>query len=298
MAFDALGDRWSILTLRAVYDGHHTFTELRDSVGITDGVLAARLARLTGSGMLDRLQYHARPPRWQYHRSDIAVELWQAGIALWLWDQAWDSPSLDTQIRHVACGNIAAPAFGCASCGTLGVTTHDVQATVADGLPDELNLSSATRTVRLAALPYVDAVTLLGDHWSTAMLAVTLFGARSFSEYRAVLQRISTATLSERLRLFVVSGLLETAPGNGGRRKVYRMTQKSRDFFPVFAAMNEWAGRFADDTGLRFEHVHCGSELIPRFWCDHCHRVMDGPNTTFETIAPTVADPAQSRPNA
>ena len=45
-------------------------------------------------------------------------------------------------------------------------------------------MSSGTRAVRLAARPSVDSITLLGDHWSTALLAVTLFGARTFSEVR------------------------------------------------------------------------------------------------------------------
>lgn len=146
-------------------------------------------------------------------------------------------------------------------------------------------MSSGTRAVRLAARPSVDSITLLGDHWSTALLAVTLFGARTFSEVRTGLGRISSATLSERLHLFVAHGLMEPESGDGQRRKLYRLTPKSRDFFPVFAAVNDWSLRFADDSGLHFTHAGCGATLRPQFVCNVCGQPMCESTTHFEMAA-------------
>lgn len=114
LALDAIGDRWSLMTLRAVYEGHHTFTELRSAVGISDGVLATRLARLTEHGMLERVRYQVRPERWRYVRSDCTAALWQPGIALWLWDWRWERNATSTiRLLHTACGKAVVPVFGC-----------------------------------------------------------------------------------------------------------------------------------------------------------------------------------------
>ena len=45
-ALAVIGDRWSLLVLRATFRGIHRFSEIRDDLGIASNLLTTRLNRL------------------------------------------------------------------------------------------------------------------------------------------------------------------------------------------------------------------------------------------------------------
>lgn len=142
--------------------------------------------------------------------------------------------------------------------------------------------------MRLAARPTIDATALLGDGWSTALLGSALLGVRTFSELRATLGRISSATLSEKLQRFIANGLLVREPSYPpGGRAPYRPTPKALDFFPVFAALIEWAQGWGSETGMSFTHEQCERPLVPRYTCNSCNREMRRTTTLFVRSQPT-----------
>jgi DNA-binding HxlR family transcriptional regulator len=54
-ALDVVGERWSLLVVRELFDGPKRYTDLRDGIpGISTDVLAARLTSLEEDGVVTR----------------------------------------------------------------------------------------------------------------------------------------------------------------------------------------------------------------------------------------------------
>lgn len=63
---DPVGDWWSVLILRDVFDGFTRFEELEQNLRITPAMLTRRLRSLVEDELLERRQYSERPPRFEY----------------------------------------------------------------------------------------------------------------------------------------------------------------------------------------------------------------------------------------
>src|SRR6266540_1729237 len=64
---DVLGDRWTLLVVRDLMRRKRRFAELADSPErIPTNILADRLKRLVGLGVVESRQYSAHPPRAEY----------------------------------------------------------------------------------------------------------------------------------------------------------------------------------------------------------------------------------------
>src|SRR5882757_5276833 len=65
-SLERVGEWWSILILRDALHGFTRFEEFRESLDIAPNILTTRLAALVESGMLEKRQYSAHPPRFEY----------------------------------------------------------------------------------------------------------------------------------------------------------------------------------------------------------------------------------------
>jgi DNA-binding HxlR family transcriptional regulator len=65
-SLERVGEWWSILILRDALHGYRRFDEFRDSLGVAPNILTTRLAALVEAGMLEKRQYSAHPPRYEY----------------------------------------------------------------------------------------------------------------------------------------------------------------------------------------------------------------------------------------
>ena len=63
---ERVGEWWSILILRDALHGYTRFEEFRESLGVAPNILTTRLAALVEAGMLEKRQYSAHPPRFEY----------------------------------------------------------------------------------------------------------------------------------------------------------------------------------------------------------------------------------------
>jgi DNA-binding HxlR family transcriptional regulator len=61
-----VGEWWSILILRDAFYGLTRFDEFEKSLKIAPNMLTRRLAGLVEGGLMERRQYSARPPRYEY----------------------------------------------------------------------------------------------------------------------------------------------------------------------------------------------------------------------------------------
>src|SRR5947209_4862738 len=81
-ALEVVGERWTLLILRDVFLGLRRFDQLQASLGIARNVLTDRLNRLVDEGVLERVRYTERPPRYEYRLTPKGVELNVALAAL------------------------------------------------------------------------------------------------------------------------------------------------------------------------------------------------------------------------
>lgn len=117
---EIVGDRWSIVILRELFMGNRRFEEMQVQTGATPQMLASRLKKLEGDGMIERRPYSQRPTRNEYHLTDKGQAFYPVIIALRAWGEQWcKSPQEEPAITYVhkLCGED--PGFGsvCGNCG-------------------------------------------------------------------------------------------------------------------------------------------------------------------------------------
>lgn len=120
-ALEVIGERWSLLIVRAVMHGNRRFGEIQESLGIARNVLSARLQRLVDEEILERRAYQESPPRYEYFLTEKGLDLWPALIALLHWGDRY-SPSPEGPRRlivHKECGGAVSGRGICESCGKL-----------------------------------------------------------------------------------------------------------------------------------------------------------------------------------
>jgi DNA-binding HxlR family transcriptional regulator len=115
-ALDVLGERWSLLALREIGYGVHTFARIAGYTGASRDLLADRLRKLEAAGVIERRQYSEHPPRHEYHLTEAGKELFPVMLALSQWGDKWavDRPSL---IRRHSCGEPVQVDLVCHHCG-------------------------------------------------------------------------------------------------------------------------------------------------------------------------------------
>lgn len=73
---DLIGDKWTLLVIRDLFFGKTRYKEFQDSAeGIPSNILASRLKKLEQMGMVERVLYQERPPRYEYRLTDLGRSL-------------------------------------------------------------------------------------------------------------------------------------------------------------------------------------------------------------------------------
>jgi DNA-binding HxlR family transcriptional regulator len=127
-SLEVVGDWWTPLIVRDVAMGLSRFDELVEDLGISRNLLATRLGDLETNGILQRRQYHERPPRFEYALTKAGSELVPILLALNAWGDRWFPPpgGPPVQFRHRTCGHTITPTVSCSSCGER-VRTRDLE---------------------------------------------------------------------------------------------------------------------------------------------------------------------------
>jgi DNA-binding HxlR family transcriptional regulator len=120
-SLEVVGERWSLLIVRDVFNGNRRFGEMQASLGVARNVLAARLQRLVDEDILERRRYQRRPARYEYFLTEKGLDLWPTLIALLSWGDRY-SPSpggAPKVILHKVCGGQVSERGICESCGEV-----------------------------------------------------------------------------------------------------------------------------------------------------------------------------------
>ena len=88
-ALEAMGERWSFLILRGSFNGLKHFEEFQSELGIARNILANRLARLVGHGILARRPCPDDRRKIIYGLTDKGHALLPTMVALRQWGERW-----------------------------------------------------------------------------------------------------------------------------------------------------------------------------------------------------------------
>jgi DNA-binding HxlR family transcriptional regulator len=85
LTLEIVGERWTWLIVRDAFLGLARFAQFRDSLGIAPNILSDRLGRLVAEGILERVRYQERPPRYEYRLTEKGADLFTALNAVRQW---------------------------------------------------------------------------------------------------------------------------------------------------------------------------------------------------------------------
>lgn len=114
-----VGDRWSILIVRAALRGIRRFDDYAADLGIARPILTKRLQRLVEGGVMAKVRYQDHPPRYEYRLTPAGVALSPALVALIRWGEhhlADGDPTI--VLIHRTCGTELEQGFWCSTCAS------------------------------------------------------------------------------------------------------------------------------------------------------------------------------------
>jgi len=75
-ALDIVGDRWTLIVLRTIFAGRHRYGDLAEMPeAISSNILAERLERLEGYGLITKTPYQQNPVRYEYRLTRRGADL-------------------------------------------------------------------------------------------------------------------------------------------------------------------------------------------------------------------------------
>ena len=72
---ELVGAKWTLLVVRELMLDNHRFDKIVRFTGAPRDILTTRLRSLEAEGFVSRVQYEERPPRFEYHLTDLGRSL-------------------------------------------------------------------------------------------------------------------------------------------------------------------------------------------------------------------------------
>jgi DNA-binding HxlR family transcriptional regulator len=128
-----------------------------------------------------------------------------------------------------------------------------------------------------------EALAVLGDRWSLAIVASLLEGPLRFGALQEQLPAISPNVLSQRLRTLEARGVVVAAPySERPTRYTYELTSAGRELAGALRLLGDWGLRRLGSAAERPRHGACGTELEVRWYCPVCQRPVASPSDEDE----------------
>ena len=280
-ALDEIGDKWCLLILQEVFWGINTFNEILSNIGASRGVLTDRLNWLQEVGCLRKELVNGNVRRPAYHLTKKSLELYDNAMMAVRWERKYHSlPGLDKiEFVHQRCGKSFRAELLCRCCGAE-VCCRDVSYKPGPGAQNDERVIKIRRRSSKSIGDgfdghslYVNLIELLGDRWTSNIIALAYHGLRRFDEFQSELP-IATNIMSDRLKLLVNAGILYQHPhSQSPLRSEYHLTAKGEDLYPYFLTLlqwgNKWCGNGRGDPMLVI-HDSCGAPLSADVRCNQC----------------------------
>jgi DNA-binding HxlR family transcriptional regulator len=292
-ALDLIGDEWTLVILRFAAGGTRRYNEWLERLPISNAVLSNRLARLADEGIMEKVAYSTRPPRFEYRLTKRGRDTWPILLTTWAWELAWVPEHDETLPRmfHTKCDSVFAPVLTCASCRGP-VEPREVRTELGPSFSWERSVPTGSNRRRSGSPGrqpglFPQTMSLIGNRWSGALLGAAFLGAHRFKDFEQRLGAPPTM-VADRLRTFCDLGVLSPEPGQDRSDWLsYRLTDKGRAFFPVMMCAIDWGHRWfraPEGRALTFRHAVCTNTFTPRLACSACSSPLRGRDITQKTL--------------
>jgi DNA-binding HxlR family transcriptional regulator len=125
---ELLGDRWTLLVLRDIFNGIRRFDELSAHLGVARDVLTKRLGGLLDDGLVKRVPYQepGARTRYEYRLTDAGRDLRPILLALLDWGDKHRAgqDGVPARLFHADCGEPVHVEVRCAAGHEIGPRTH------------------------------------------------------------------------------------------------------------------------------------------------------------------------------
>lgn len=115
-----VGERWTILILRELFMGSKRFEEFQMYTDMSPHLLSTRLKGLETDGIVKRVQYQDRPPRFEYKLTAKGLDLFPLIVSLKAFGDKWGEYGVKdeeaVQMTHTSCGHSTVLKLKCAHC--------------------------------------------------------------------------------------------------------------------------------------------------------------------------------------
>jgi DNA-binding HxlR family transcriptional regulator len=123
-AVGIIGEKWTFLVLREVFNGVRRFGEMQRRTQAPRQILSDRLSRLVGQGLLRRVPYReaGQRSRHEYRLTEKGLDLYPVLVALMEWGDKYALGPAGPAVRltHRDCGEPVRLSLTCARGHTVG----------------------------------------------------------------------------------------------------------------------------------------------------------------------------------
>jgi len=292
-ALDQIGDKWCLLIIQEVLWGINSFNDMMDAMGVSRGVLSNRLKWLQEVDCLRKEAESSVSRRPRYHLTAKSVELYDSALVAIAWERSWyQTPELDrVELVHLNCGRAFSSEMCCGECDEL-VRLEDVSYAPGPGAARDVREKKVRRrsSISIREVPsqrtlYKNLVNIVGDRWTSNLIALAFHGLTRFDQFHRELP-VATNILSDRLKLLVEEGILrQVAYQQRPLRYEYHLTDKGRGLFPWFLTLLQWGDKWCDPQGqgkpMLLSHIPCGKALQAQVRCSECRQVLRAHEVQF-----------------
>ncbi|NIB43334.1 helix-turn-helix transcriptional regulator [Pseudomaricurvus alkylphenolicus] len=297
-----IGDRWTMLILRDAFLGRHRFNEFREHTGAARGTLANRLEGLVEDGILFKQLYCQSPERYGYWLTEKGLALYPWTLLLWEWESRWGSGGGGGPVplqHHLGQEHGLKPQCICRHCrqelrydDVKRVISPDAEpvpaSEISKGLGSQRRSRQQTHSGSDQALSHV--VGILGDRWTTLILAAMFIGLHRYDDIQQQLG-IATNILADRLKSLVDSEVLARSEYQSSPpRFEYRLTEKGKSLYGQTMALRQWVLDNLPPVAHPFRLVHasCGEDLAVDVVCGECKQTPQLGEVQFERDPETL----------
>ena len=118
-ALSVIGDSWTMLVVRELFNGNRRFGGLLEETGAPSALLSERLGLLEREGVVEKRPYSTRADRFEYRLTGKGRDLYPILLTLMAWGDRWTTHGAPppVQLRHSPCGHVTTPTLTCSACG-------------------------------------------------------------------------------------------------------------------------------------------------------------------------------------
>ncbi|HVW40935.1 MAG TPA: helix-turn-helix domain-containing protein [Amycolatopsis sp.] len=116
-ALGVIGERWTLLSLREIMLGVRRFDQIAYNTGASRDILATRLRKLVDAGVLEKQQYEAHPPRYEYVPTESGRALVPILQGLMEWGDRYVTQGPPPTVWRHVCGAELHVRAVCEDCG-------------------------------------------------------------------------------------------------------------------------------------------------------------------------------------